>query len=249
MITKENVSYEVGKMTMWIREQLKKTKTSGIVVGNSGGKDSAVVIALCKRATDRVLGVILPCGNITQDELHAEALATEFNVSTVKIDLKDTFDVLLKTINNISEKTSAINKIEGLAMSNIKPRLRMTTLYSIAQSKGYLVAGTGNKSERTMGYFTKWGDGGCDFNPIGNLTVQEILILGEYLGVPTQILYKAPSAGLWEGQTDEQEMGVTYKEIDEYLITGKTNERATEIIENNYNRTNHKRELPPIYGQ
>jgi NAD+ synthase len=243
MITKENVKQEVEKRVEWIKQILTQSGAKGVILGLSGGKDSAVVGALVKRATDNVLGVIMPCGNITQDEEHAWKVANAFGIETIKVDLKEAFDTLSQTINRAMKEMP----LEGLSLSNIKPRLRMTTLYAIGQRKGYLVAGTGNKSEGTMGYFTKWGDGAYDFNPIADLTVTEVRLLGEYLGVPAEILYKAPSAGLWEGQTDEEEMGVTYQEIDEYILTGTTNERAKQIIEAQYQKTEHKRNLPLNY--
>jgi NAD+ synthase len=243
MITKENVKKEVEKRVSWIQSLLTQTGAKGIVVGNSGGKDSATVLALCKKATPHVLSVIMPCGNISEDEEYAWEVAKTFDIETVKIDLMETFQTLSNTIN-----TNMNNLVlEGLALSNMKPRLRMTTLYAIGQTKGYLVAGTGNKSEATMGYFTKWGDGAHDFNVIADLTVSEVRTMGEYLGVPAGILQKPPSAGLWKGQTDEEEMGVLYREIDEYLLTGKTNPKAQSIIEQKFVQTAHKRAMPLVY--
>ncbi|PLS19530.1 NAD(+) synthase [Bacillus sp. M6-12] len=245
MITHDNVKVEAEKRIEWIKEVLVQSGAKGIIFGSSGGKDSAVVGALVKKATPHVLAVILPCGNIDKDEEHAWVLGKELNIETIKVDIKEPFDVLSQTINQVMTGTP----LEGLSLSNIKPRLRMTTLYAIAQQKGYLVAGTGNRSESTMGYFTKWGDGAHDFNPIADLTVTEVRILGDYLGVPHDILYKAPSAGLWVGQTDEEEMGVTYQEIDEYLLTGDTNERAKGIISEHYKKTKHKRQMPLKYQE
>lgn len=243
MITHENAKREVEKRVDWVKGVLAKSGANGIILGLSGGKDSAVVVALAKKATDNVLGVILPCGNIDKDEEDAWRLANALEVEAIKVDIKEPFDLLNEKINNAMKETA----MEGLSVSNIKPRLRMTTLYAIGQQKGYLVAGTGNKSEATMGYFTKWGDGAHDFNPIADLTVQEVRLLGEALDVPKDILYKAPSAGLWEGQTDEDEMGITYAEIDEYLLTGDTNSRAKELIESQSKRTAHKRAMPLTY--
>ena len=244
MITHENAKQEAEKRIEWIKEVLAQSGAKGIILGLSGGKDSAVVVALAKKATDNVLGVILPCGNIDKDEEDAWKLANTLNVEAIKVDIKEPFDMLKERIDGALNQTS----LDGLAISNIKPRLRMTTLYAIGQQKGYLVAGTGNKSEATMGYFTKWGDGAHDFNPIADLTVQEVRVLGEALGVPKDILYKAPSAGLWIGQTDEDEMGVTYAEIDEYLLTGNTNSRAKALIESKREATAHKRKMPLSYN-
>ncbi|MBO4835543.1 MAG: NAD(+) synthase, partial [Lachnospiraceae bacterium] len=124
---------------------------------------------------------------------------------------------------------------------NIAPRLRMTTLYAIGQSEGRLVAGTGNADELYVGYYTKYGDGGVDFNPIGDLNVSEVYEFLAWLDAPENIRTKAPSAGLFEGQTDEKEMGIKYDEIDEFLTTGKTNPEAQAKIERMHARSEHKR--------
>ena len=120
----------------------------------------------------------------------------------------------------------------------------MITLYAIAAAENRLVAGTGNRSEAYMGYFTKWGDGAYDFNPISDLTVQEIYEFLRYLGAPESIITKAPSAGLFEGQTDEAEMGVKYADIDRLLLTGQTDPAAKVIIDRYHNRSQHKRRMP-----
>ena len=123
----------------------------------------------------------------------------------------------------------------------------MITLYNYAQREGYLVAGTGNRSERTMGYFTKWGDGAYDFNPIGDLTATEIFEMLKFLDCPQNIITKAPSAGLIEGQTDEADFGVTYKDLDTYILKGEATEEVKNIVDKAYNSTRHKRENPRIY--
>ena len=123
----------------------------------------------------------------------------------------------------------------------------MTTLYTYAAANSMLVAGTGNRSERYMGYFTKWGDGGFDFNPISDLTVGEVYEFLEFLGAPRSIIEKAPSAGLFEGQTDEKEMGVTYAAVDKYILTGEADEKDRKIIERYYNVSRHKRRLPSVF--
>ena len=134
-----------------------------------------------------------------------------------------------------------------MAYANMNPRLRMITLYNYAQRKNYLVCGTGNLSERTMGYFTKWGDGAFDFNPIGDLTVREIYKLLTYAECPEEIIKEPPSAALFEGQTDEQELGITYEEIDEYLLNGNASEEARAKIEAASKRAEHKRTLGRVY--
>ena len=134
-----------------------------------------------------------------------------------------------------------------LAISNIAPRLRMTTLYAVAAAEGLLVAGTGNRSEGYMGYYTKWGDGAHDFNPISDLTATEVIAILKFLGAPPSIVEKAPSAGLFDGQTDEQEMGVTYEAIDRYLTEGTATEKDRAIIERFHSRSEHKRRPIPTY--
>ncbi|MGL5676798.1 MAG: NAD(+) synthase [Cellulosilyticaceae bacterium] len=226
----------------WIKERVQASGCKGVVVGESGGKDSAVVTALCAKAlgSENVYAVSMPCNSLEKDVDHAKLAAEAFGVELIVVNLADTFSTLKETIR-------AYHEISDLSEANIKPRLRMTTLYAIAQTRNALVVGTDNLSEMTMGYFTKWGDGGYDFNPLGDLTMQEVLDLGKELGVPEPILTKAPSAGLWEGQTDEKEMGVTYKAIEEYIKTGSTDEASLEVIKRTNSRTQHKREMPYIY--
>lgn len=226
----------------WIRERVKAAGCTGVVVGESGGKDSATVTALCVRALgkENVVGITMPCNSLSTDMEHARLVADAFGIKLIEVNIGGAFTTLKNTIINEHE-------LNELAVANIKPRLRMTTLYAVAQTLNYLVVGTDNKSEMVMGYFTKWGDGGYDFNPLSDLTMQEVLELGKELGVPEPILTKAPSAGLWEGQTDEKEMGVTYKAIEEYIKTGTTDLASLEIIEKTNKRTAHKREMPYMY--
>lgn len=226
----------------WIRERVKAAGCTGVVVGESGGKDSATVTALCVRALgkENVVGITMPCNSLSTDMEHARLVADAFGIKLIEVNIGGAFTTLKNTIINEHE-------LNELAVANIKPRLRMTTLYAVAQTLNYLVVGTDNKSEMVMGYFTKWGDGGYDFNPLSDLTMQEVLELGKELGVPEPILTKAPSAGLWEGQTDEKEMGVTYKAIEEYIKTGTTDRASLEVIEKTNKRTAHKREMPYMY--
>lgn len=226
----------------WIRERVKASGCKGVVVGESGGKDSATVTALCVRALgkENVVGISMPCNSLSTDMDHARLVADAFGIKLIEVNIAGAFNTLKDTIQQEHE-------VSDLAVANIKPRLRMTTLYAVAQTLNYLVVGTDNLSEMVMGYFTKWGDGGYDFNPLGDLTMQEVLDLGRELGVPEPILTKAPSAGLWEGQTDENEMGVTYKAIEEYIKTGTTDPESLAVIERTHSRTQHKREMPYIY--
>jgi len=232
-----NYQEEYEKRVAFIRDLVEKSGVKGIVYGNSGGKDSALVGILCKAACDDTVGIIMPCAskrNFEMDKDDGMEVAEAFDIETRMIDLTDVRAVELQALENITELTD-------LAIANIAPRLRMTTLYAVAAAEGRLVAGTGNASEAYMGYFTKWGDGAHDFNPISDLTASEIFEFLEYLNAPRSIIDKAPSAGLFDGQTDEQEMGVTYAAIDRYLTTGEGDEKDIEIIERYHRRSEHKR--------
>ena len=226
----------------WIKEKLQKAGAKGIVFGNSGGKDCALVGILCKKACEKTIGVIMPCQsvvNYTSDTDDAKKVAEQFNIETRIVDLSIVKEDMLTALRG---KTNP-DYYNLTAFANINPRLRMTTLYTIAQTEGCLVAGTGNRSEISMGYFTKWGDGGYDINPIGDLTVREVYEFLAYFNAPQSIRSKKPSAGLWEGQTDEGEMGITYDEIDDYLLNGVATPAVKERIDKNLNSTEHKRKL------
>lgn len=232
-----NYKEEFENRVAWIKKCLEEAHCSGIVFGNSGGKDSALVGILCKAACDNTLGVIMPCQskrNFGEDMEDGLAVAKQFKIDTITVDLTDAKEAVMANI----EKSV---KVSETASKNIAPRLRMTTVYAIAQTMGALVAGTGNRSERYTGYFTKWGDGAFDLNPISDLNVGEIYEFLEYLNAPENIIKKAPSAGLFEGQTDEKEMGVTYAAIDKYIETGEGTPEDIEIISRMHRNTAHKR--------
>ncbi len=237
-------SKELENRVAFIKNILQNAGLNSIVFGNSGGKDSALVGILCKKACDNVLGVIMPCQsgvNFGSDRDDALALAKAFEIETTEVDLSAVKSALTQAV----EKSSKITQQSSV---NIAPRLRMTTLYAIAQSRNALVAGTGNKSERFVGYFTKWGDGAFDFNPIADLTVSEIFEFLRFLKAPLSIIEKAPSAGLYEGQTDEKELGVSYKNIDTFIENGTCGDEAADRIISKANRiTEHKRQIAPLY--
>jgi NAD+ synthase len=238
-----NYKQETAKRVEFIRKQLEEAGATGIVFGNSGGKDSALVGILCKLACDNTVGAILPCAsscNYGEDMTDAMMLSDLYRIEKRKIDLTKTAEIIKKALGEAV-------KISSTAGVNIAPRLRMTALYALAASENRLVAGTGNKSERHMGYFTKWGDGAFDFNPIADLTVTETLEFLVHLDAPKRIIQKTPSAGLYDGQTDEAEMGVTYKAIDEYLQSGTTTPGDMEIIASYHRISAHKRNPPAVY--
>lgn len=221
----------------FIRSLVESSRAAGIVFGNSGGKDSALVGILCKAACDNTVGIIMPCASKRNFELDADDgkfLAEQYGIETRAIDLTPVRQAEMDAL-------SGITTLNDAAVTNIAPRLRMTTLYAVAAAENRLVAGTGNRSEAYMGYFTKWGDGASDFNPVSDLTATEIFEFLEYLKAPRCIIDKAPSAGLFDGQTDEQEMGVTYKAIDEFLLKGTANEADMAVMRRYHERSEHKR--------
>lgn len=228
----------------WIREQVGRAGVGGAVFGLSGGVDSAVVAALCKEATgEDTLGLIMPCHSLDEDIAHARLVADTFQVKTLTVDLSPVFDSLKAMLPEGNQ----------LAYANLKPRLRMMTLYYFANLNHYLVVGAGNKSEISVGYFTKYGDGGVDILPLGDFLKSEVRDLARSLKAPRVIIDKPPSAGLWAGQTDESEMGVTYEEIDNYLkgLEEKTTSDLTSQVKNKMNAmmmaSEHKRAPIPIY--
>ncbi|MCR4722339.1 MAG: NAD(+) synthase [Eubacteriales bacterium] len=238
---------EIENRIAFIRDILADAKADGIVLGLSGGKDSSLVAILCKKACENTIGLIMPCEssvNYGQDMEDALALAKQFDIETHTIDLTAAKKALVTDI----EKEFPL-EIE--ANSNINPRLRMTTLYAVARQKNLIVAGTGNACESYVGYFTKWGDGAHDFNPIGDLYVSEIYELLAYLGCPQSIIDKAPSAGLKEGQTDEKELGLTYKQIEYYLKYGRSalDKGATKLVDAKHQAALHKLNPIPVYSR
>ncbi len=234
---------EFEKRVDFIKGVLKDSGAAGIVYGNSGGKDSALVGILCKAACPNTVGIIMPCAskrNFGEDRDDGIAVAEQFDIETRTIDLTPVREAELEALKGITDANPS-------AVTNIAPRLRMITLYAVAASENMLVAGTGNRSEYYMGYFTKWGDGACDLNPIRDLTATEVFEFLRYLDAPAHIIEKAPSAGLFEGQTDEAEMGVTYKAIDDFLLYGTVSEKDAAVIDRYHSRSEHKRTGTAVY--
>lgn len=233
------------EIVAWLRAYAEGARARGYVLGLSGGVDSAVVAGLCRRAMgNQVLAAILPCHSLPEDTGFGRQVAEAFDLETITIDLSPTYDALVASLPP---------DLIPLALANVKPRLRMTTLYALAQSRGYLVAGTGNKSEIMVGYFTKWGDGGADLEPLGALYKSQVRALARELGVPQPVIDRAPTAGLWRGQTDEGEMGVTYDEI-EAVLRAMESDKAECVLPDLLQRvqgmmaaTAHKRAMPPVF--
>jgi NAD+ synthase len=233
----------VQKLISWIGNTVASAGAKGVVLGMSGGIDSSVAAVLCKRAfPEAILGVIMPCGSMAIDREHAEIVANKFNIPVRVVVLEEAFDSLIKSLPDEGYDLAT----RKMAENNIKPRLRMVTLYYLANRLNYLVIGSSNKSELSVGYFTKHGDSGCDLMPLGNLTKRQVRELAEYLDIPREIIDKPPTAGLWKGQTDEAELGLTYDELDRYLVTGKAEPKIKEKIESKIRQAMHKRCLPPV---
>ena len=231
------------KLVFWLRERVAEAKARGVVMGMSGGLDSSVVAVLCRLAfPDNALGVLLPCHSNPSDMEHAYMVAHKFKISTRSINLDSVFDALSGVLPGEGLDPTTRKRAEA----NLKPRLRMVPLYYLANQLGYLVVGSSNKSELTVGYFTKYGDGGSDILPLGNLVKGQVRKLAHHLGIPDEIIDKPPSAGLWEGQTDEQEMGITYEQLDRYLTTGEAGDEIRKTIEGMIATSSHKRKMPPI---
>mgnify|MGYP004552898767 FL=1 len=232
-----NYEKEFAQRVQFIKQVVRESGADGIVYGNSGGKDSALVGILCKAACDNTVGIIMPCAtarNFEMDKRDGEEVAKAYGIETRYADLSAVKSAEKAALAGVTELSPA-------AEANIAPRLRMATLYAVAATENRLVSGTGNRSEGFVGYFTKWGDGACDFNPIADLTVTEIYEFLRYLKAPQCVIEKAPSAGLFDGQTDESEMGFTYKELDTYLDGGKIDDAALERIQRMHARSEHKR--------
>lgn len=228
----------------WIKNSVNEASAEGAVIGLSGGVDSSTVAVLLKEALgDNVLGLIMPCESNSLDTKHAEMLARKFGIKTEKIDLVPMSNSIIR----------GLPEGNSISKANLKPRLRMMILYYFANNKKYLVAGTGNKSEIMVGYFTKYGDGGVDILPIGGLLKTQVRELAQELNIPREIIEKMPSAGLWDGQTDEGEMGLTYDNLDNVILSIERNQidvidqPLLNRIKSMIQRSEHKRNMPKIF--
>lgn len=236
---------EFENRVSFIKSVLAESGARGIVYGNSGGKDCTLVGILCKAACDNTVGIIMPCTsrrNYDEDTVDAKAVAEQYAIETRTVDLTPVKEAELTALKGVTISNTA-------ALANMAPRIRMLTLYAIAASEGRLVAGTGNRSEAYVGYFTKWGDGAHDLNPIADLTVTEVYEFLRYLNAPKRIIEKAPSAALFDGQTDESEMGVTYAELDAYLCGDLISEDKKSIIDKLHQQSEHKRKGIAAYNK
>lgn len=237
------------RIVEWLGQQVKKAGAKGLVFGLSGGVDSSVTAVLCKKAfPESCLALAMPCNSDESDLRHAGMVARQFRIPLKVIDLSKPFECILQCFGENRAKESRKE------IANIKPRLRMLCLYYFANKLNYLVVGASNKSELMLGYFTKFGDGAADLLPLGSLLKSEVKKLAIRLGIPRrEIVEKKPSAGLWKEQTDEGEIGLTYKQIDfllkkiEKKETKECSRLLLEKVKRMVKQSAHKRKQAPIF--
>lgn len=241
-----SISEKIDLTVQWLREQVQFSGTEGLVVGISGGIDSALVTFLIQKAfPDKSLGVILPCKSNSKDREDALQVVAASGIRHIEVELTEAHGSVYDRVTAALDAVGYSERSERLADANLRARLRMSTLYTVANSLNYLVVGTDNAAETYTGYFTKYGDGGVDILPITQLTKREVREWAKEMGVPQVVLDREPSAGLWEGQTDEAEMGTTYDMVDDLLEGKEIPQKDREIIERLHRRSEHKRMLPP----
>ncbi len=250
-----DVEEEIRKRVDFLKSYVLQSGTTGLLIAISGGIDSAVTAALCKKATDalaeesgmdyRTLGVFQPYGqqeDIEDSYAAAQAIGLTYTVETN----------IEEAVNEIALETEYALKSIGVhrhvsipGKGNIKARTRMVVQYALAFEQNLLVVGTDHASEAITGFFTKYGDGAVDITPLSTLNKRQVRMLASALGVPKSILEKAPSAGLWDGQTDEAELGIPYDANSDYL-EGKTIDPNIQAkLEKQFQKTRHKRSLIP----
>lgn len=238
---------ETKNVIEFIRNYFEENNLGGVILGISGGKDSGVVAGLFTEAIgkDKVIGVTMPCHSRDEDREDAKLISDFYGFKLINMDLTDSFDTYKEQINLLGDFTEEELKNSDI---NLKPRLRMATLYYLAalytalNKKIFIVSGTSNKCELYVGYFTKGGDSVHDIAPIADFTVEEVIKIGEVLKVPEKVLYKKPSDGL-SNQTDEDKLGVTYRDIATYMenpekVEENTKQKIKKLHDNNLHKFN-----------
>lgn len=251
-----DVEEETRRRVDFLKEHVLSSSTTGLLIAISGGVDSAVATGLCKRATDELtretgreyitLGVFQPYGE-QEDIGHSYEVAKAFGLThTIETNIEDTVDeIALETehgLKNIGQFRHLSHKGKG----NVKARTRMVVQYALSFELNLLVVGTDHASEAITGFYTKWGDGAVDITPLSSLNKRQVRQLALHLGVPVDVIDKAPSAGLWAGQTDEKELGISYEDNSDYLEGKEVEPAVRERLESLYRKTEHKRS--PIPG-
>lgn len=250
-----NVEEEVRKRVDFLKEYVKKSGTTGLLIAISGGIDSAVATGLCKRATDELseetgreymtLGVFQPYGS-QSDIDHSYEVAKAFNLKhTVETNIEDAVNEIALETEHAFKSLQIHRHLSVPGKGNVKARTRMVVQYALAFDLNLLVVGTDHASEAITGFYTKWGDGAVDITPLSTLNKRQVRQIAAYIGVPQSVLDKAPTAGLWEGQTDEGELGITYDDNSDYLEGKEISAAASEKLEKQYLKTEHKRAAIP----
>ena len=246
MWTDKELNERIDKTVLWLREKVSEANAKGLVVGMSGGVDSAVVAGLCVRAfPHNCIAVAMPSHSDPEDIEDAIWVAEGFDLRPIEVNLSDVHTQIFEHVKTGLKNQGCDLVQEKMSQANLKARLRMSTLYAVANALNYLVVGTDNAPESYTGYFTKYGDGGVDLLPISSLTKTEVRVWARMLGLPLAIATRVPTAGLWPGQTDEAELGLAYEQIDRYLLGEKVSPEVQERIETLHRQSEHKRNLPP----
>jgi len=244
----------------FIEDKVKEAGVSGVVIGVSGGVDSAVTLVLCVKALgpDKVLAMILPTLNSNKEDTEdatklVRDLGVEYHIVDLTPDLA-MFELFYRIRRNLPTHV----ELSKVAIGNLIARLRMVSLYYFANLENLLVVGTSNKTERMLGYFTKYGDGASDIIPLGGLYKTQVRELAKFFGIPNKIITKAPTAGLWQGQTDEGEIGASYEDMDTVLMAYEKIQEPVEVCQmidgvdmgtitmliERVNRNSHKLKMP-----
>ncbi|MFD0716572.1 ammonia-dependent NAD(+) synthetase [Paenibacillus sp. GCM10027626] len=251
-----NPEEEVRKRVDFLKSYVRQSGTTGLLIAISGGLDSAVAAGLCKMATDELsaetgqdymtLGVYQPYGE-QSDIADSYSVAEAFQLKRcIETNIQEAVDELALEVEHSLKAIGISRHLSRGSKGNVKARTRMVAQYAVAFDLNLLVVGTDHASEALTGFYTKWGDGAVDVEPLSSLNKRQVYQVGAQIGVPQAILDKAPTAGLWEGQTDENELGIKYSEINDYLEGKSIDEEARAKIEKQYKKTEHKRS--PIPG-
>ncbi|MEC0249464.1 ammonia-dependent NAD(+) synthetase [Paenibacillus chitinolyticus] len=250
-----DVQEEIRRRVDFLKQYVKSAGVSGLLIAISGGIDSAVAAGLCKIATDelteesgkeyKTVGVFQPYG--TQEDIHdSYATADAFNLKyRMETNIEEAVNEIALEVEFGLKNAGDSRHMSKEGKGNVKARTRMVVQYAIAFEMNLLVVGTDHASEAITGFFTKWGDGAVDITPLSSLNKRQVRALAAELGVPDSVLHKAPTAGLWEGQTDEKELGVSYEDNSDYLEGKAIDPAAAEKLEKHYMKTRHKRNSIP----